>query len=329
MEKSTHKCEIVPVVLEKHPNADTLSTVKIYGYNVCVATKDWEGIDIGAYVVPDSLVPNSGPFMWLFNEANKNIDKEQYRIRVKKLRGVVSMGLLVPAPEGSKIGDDVSEILNVARYEPPEPSSTSGEVEKSPELYTPKYDVDSIYRYEHLFTKGELVNVTEKIHGANGRWVFTNGRFYCGSRGQWKREHTDIIWWKALHGSTELKEFLMSHPDIVVYGEVYGSVQSLKYGHASGKVSMAAFDILNGSTWVDAKEARNMAPTIPWVPLIAARYPFDIEELKILADGPSLIPGAEHMREGIVIKPMKERTCLEIGRVNLKLVSNVFLEKDK
>ncbi len=60
---------------------------------------------------------------------------------------------------------------------------------------------------------------------------------------------------------------------------------------------------------------------LPWVPVISAFMPFDLDVLKSLADGPSLIPGAAHQREGIVVKPIHERTNLEIGRVNLKIGS--------
>lgn len=33
MSKSTHKAEVVPVKLEKHPSADTLSLVRVWGYD--------------------------------------------------------------------------------------------------------------------------------------------------------------------------------------------------------------------------------------------------------------------------------------------------------
>lgn len=57
--KSTHKAEVVPVVLEKHPNADSLSIVKVFGYTVVVNTKQWEGHTKAVYIVPDSLVDAS------------------------------------------------------------------------------------------------------------------------------------------------------------------------------------------------------------------------------------------------------------------------------
>jgi hypothetical protein len=57
--------------------------------------------------------------------------------------------------------------------------------------------------------------------------------------------------------------------------------------------------------------------------------PFVVEWIKNLAEGDSSWPGAEHKREGVVILPQEERTTSELGRVQLKLVSNRYLEKAK
>ena len=52
------------------------------------------------------------------------------------------------------------------------------------------------------------------------------------------------------------------------------------------------------------------------------------ESVKQLADGPSMVEGTEHIREGVVIRPLVERDARNLGRVQLKIVSNAFLEKD-
>lgn len=37
---STHRVEVVPVALERHPNADQLSIAQIYGFSCVVRTAD-------------------------------------------------------------------------------------------------------------------------------------------------------------------------------------------------------------------------------------------------------------------------------------------------
>jgi RNA ligase (TIGR02306 family) len=320
MNKSTHKVEVIEVKLESHPNADSLSVVRVFGgYTCCVKTSDWQDKDLAAYIPPDSVVDSTRPeFAFLARHE---------RIKVKKLRGVVSMGLLMPAPVGAKLGDDVAELLGVTHYEPPLPTSARGDNEPAPKGYHPNYDVDTLRRFTHLFTAGEPVWITEKVDGANCRWCFADGRMYAGSRTTWKKYDKNNLWWKALEQTPAVIKFCEENPHLTVYGEVYGYVQSLRYGTRPGEIRLAVFDILDGTRWLDPEEALQLAPDLPWVPQVAVNMPFDVEAVLALAEGQSLIEGASHLREGIVVKPLRERTDPEIGRVCLKVVSNAYLEK--
>ncbi len=175
-EKSTHKVEVIKInELLKHENADTLSKIKIYDYTCIVQTSGWKIGDLAAWVPPDSIVKTTRPeFAFLAKKAKAD---GTIRIRTMKLRGIVSYGLLVPAPEGMKEGDDAAEILGVEHYDPDvenlvmeklskKITMTGGEVAKAPRGTYPKYDVDAFMEYgRKVFVEGELVAVTEKIHG--------------------------------------------------------------------------------------------------------------------------------------------------------------------
>jgi RNA ligase (TIGR02306 family) len=319
---STHRVEVVPVHLEPHPNADSLSIVRVFdGYTVCVRTADWIGRELGAYIPPDSVVPDTEQFAFLDGHR---------RIKVRRLRGIISMGLLIPAPEGSAIGDDVAALLGVTHYDPPLPISTGGESIKPPPGYRPAFDVESLRRYATVFIPGETVFVSEKVHGANGRFTYLeDGGFFCGSRTEWKQESADNLWWRALRETQGLRDFLTAHPGVTVYGEVYGQVQDLRYGTKRGEVRFAAFDILAGSEWKDPIAARDLSTPfgLPWVPTIAAAIPFELDRILELAEGPSLVPGADHVREGCVVKPLHERTDPIVGRVCLKVIGNGYMER--
>jgi RNA ligase (TIGR02306 family) len=365
---STHRVEVFEITeLEKHPNADSLSIAYCAGYQVVVRTADWRLGALGAYVPPDSLVPVDRP-EFSFLDAGRGRTYE--RVRVAKLRGELSMGLLVPAPEGSLPGDNVAEALGVVPYvsKQEQKEMFGGESVAPPPGIWLKYDLENFHRYaDDIFYEGEEIIATEKIHGANAkftatyelpedgvepselpwrtdftRWAtktlpddtgarevrFLEGyaKLHAGSRTLWKEYSPKNLWWRALSQDERLIQLLANFPDIAVYGEVFGAVQDLRYGFDPGAVTFRAFDILKNGRWMDYDAARDLADAfgVAWVPVVY-RGPFDKKLLTELAEGPSCIDGADHIRDGIVVRPKRERTHVRCGRVKLKLVSNAYL----
>ena len=324
--KSTHRVEVVRLgAIEKHPNADALGVVHVYGYTCCVRLADWHAGDLAAYVVPDSLVPVDRPEFRFLADASKG--RTHHRIKVRTMRGVVSQGLLVRAPEGSKEGDDVADVLGVTRYVPPEPVSMSGPAESPPEE-RPSYDVESFQRYASVLLPGEDVVVTEKVHGTSARYSFQDGRMWCGTRVNWRVDVEGSVWWRVLRENPSIEAMLRAEPGWTLYGEIYGALQDLTYGAKKGELRFAGFDLLDASlgTWQDADVARANAARhgVPWVPLLW-RGPFDTASVVALAEGPSLL--GPNIREGCVVLPVHERRHPEIGRVQLKIVGNGYLER--
>jgi RNA ligase (TIGR02306 family) len=192
--------------------------------------------------------------------------------------------------------------------------------------------VEPLASYPKVIPDGAHVVVSEKIHGAQGRFLWDGTKFYCGSKNEWKKEGPTNIWWKALYSTPALKDWLQAHPGVVVFGEVYGSgVQDLEYGLKNGDVRVAVFDVWNKHfmAWknVNAEMDTHM---LPWVPMLVADVwtKETIPDIMKLADGPSWIKGAKHLREGIVIRTAEEMTNPELGRIIVKVVSNAYLERE-
>lgn len=327
MSLSTHKVEVVPVKLNPHPSADRLEIVEVFGgYPCCVVKGQFQDGDLAAYIPPDSVVDVSRPEFAFLAKG----EKKAHRVKCVKLRGVQSFGLLMPAPPGTQIGDDVAEHFGVIHYEPEmKGACTGGEAEQAPAALTwlSRYDIDALRRYSSVFEPGEQVQVTEKIHGANSRYAWADGRMWCGSRSEWKKEDPQSLWWRAL--TREMTAWCRDHPEHILYGEVYGNVQSLRYGLGNG-VAFAAFDVLfpDGQFMAASALRGHLAAwSVPQVPLIGL-VPFDFGLMAALAEGPSLVPGADHIREGVVVKPMVERYHQAVGRVILKIVGEGYLSAD-
>ena len=260
-------------------------------------------------------------------------------------------------------GQDIAEFLGVTHYDPPEDQVVTGTNEsavrskKIPRTFRgwvnfikrwihgerreggpalPVYDVEALKKYMNVFQEGEMVYASEKIHGSNARYCYSKGLFgwgymYAGSRQLWKALNSNCTWCRALEDNPWIEAWCKLHPGYALYGEVTPTQKSkgftFDYGR-SDKVQFFPFDIRTpDGKWVEMSDLL-WYNIIDYAPPKIYDGPFCFEKLKALADGPSFVEGAGHIREGIVIKATPEREAHNLGRVQLKIVSNAFLEKD-
>lgn len=323
---STHKVEVVQLGdIEKHPNADTLGITKVFGYTAIVRLADWNPGDLAVYVEPDYVVDGSEPVFSFLGEG-------LHRIKCKRLRGVWSQGLLVPAPEGSAPGDNVMGYLGITRYEPPadkvmriaDPGSCASVCDELRGL--PKYDLENLRRYAGVFTPGEKVYWSEKLHGANARYSCVDGQMWAGSRTLWRKLDVHSWWTAAMARCPWIEEWCRSNPGKVLYGEIIGT-QDLRYGLPNGEVDFRAFDIRNPDfSFMDVDD---FVKELDADKRCYGEYTeFDLPALEDISRSNSwLYP--KHVAEGIVVRPLVERVDRSVGRVSLKLVSDRYLERSK
>ena len=326
---SNHEVSLVQVYPETHPNADKLDVCKVFGYSCVVGKGQFEPGAIAAFIPPDSLVDTNRPeFSFDFLKKSAKLDG-LVRIKCQRLRGVLSEGLLIPFSGAA--GENVADKLGVVHYEPAV-EAVNGEPHKTGVLNSvvappgreglAKYDVENFKRYGDSLEDGEIVAITEKIHGANGRWCYSNGQYYAGSRGHWYREDKSNIWWKALYSHPEIKAFCKANPNLTVYGEAYGNVQALRYG-IPNQVKILVFDIMEGRDNWKSVLWRYEHDYLPWVPLLYLG-PLVRQDALQLAEGASIVSGAGHVREGVVVKPIVERRDNHVGRVQLKIIGEGY-----
>jgi hypothetical protein len=168
MTKSTHRVEVFEIQdLQPHPNADRLELTTVWGYT-CIVPKDKYKVgDLAAYIPPDSVVPETEEFSFLWTGKDSPTEKDR-RIRAVRLRGILSAGLVIDAPEGSSAGDDVAEHIGVTHYEPPPQNlGTGSQWVKGPPipLVNTAYDLENGFRYYDVIPEGTFVHITEKLHG--------------------------------------------------------------------------------------------------------------------------------------------------------------------
>ena len=324
---STHTASVVRLEkVYKHPNADSLDVVEIGGWSCRTRLGDFKPGDLGVFVEPDTLVPvDEQEFAFLAQVAEVKDGKA--RIKAKRLRGIASFGLLIHARPGWEEGHDAWGDLRLEHYEPPiRGANTSGEDASAPDVYHVKYDIESLRKYADVIQEGTEVEITEKIHGANSRFVFEakTGQLHVGSHTRRKKQDPKNLWWRVAE-RYRLAEALAAYPDHVFYGETFGQVQDLKYGAQKDELFLAVFDIMKDGRWLYAELVHEICRSagLPYVPILY-RGPWH-RDLCSYADGPSTFPHANHLREGCVVKPAEPAFDPQIGRVILKLVSVDYL----
>jgi tRNA-binding EMAP/Myf-like protein len=386
--KANHQVNIVRIAeVKEHTNADSLEVIPIGEYQVVSRKGQFNVGDLGVYIQPDSVCPQTEPFRFIWNdhvEIDGTVSEKRRRITVRKFRGEWSEGLLLPVSDFGlhqtangylsylesyffKEGDDVSDFLKITHYDP-DTESTKGENSNAPKLRKkyprtfkgwykwfirkvnsffrkgpldgkhdsislgiPTYDVDALKNYPHTFEDGEQVIVTEKIHGSNARYIFLDGIMYAGSRNLWKSADSSCIFRRNLKENPWIEEWCRAHEGYVLWGEIGPSQKGFDYGTKTGKLFFFVFDVRTPEgKWLDREhdEAGLLAQIMDHSVPILYQGPYNLEEIKKHVDGTSKVPGAKHIREGVVIKTQVEGHARGIGRKQMKIVSNAYLEKE-
>lgn len=266
-------------------------------------------------------------------------------------------------PIGNKkveIGDNVAEFFGVEKYVPVVPTSMDGLMKG---LYEARFDFDieNIKAFPDLFTDGEEVEVTEKLHGTFCRLsflpdiapdpeLFGDGRCVISTKGMGADGLTFInvpqndrnLYVRSMSPLMDQFQATAEHlyPDCRVHlmGEVFGpGVQDLHYGLAEKQ--FAAFEVAvsdnQGTTYLDAADKTTFFATlgVSRVPLLY-RGPYSFEVIDKLASGSTTVSkklDAEHgpcVREGVVITAAgdQQKRVLALGKRLRPILKHVSVE---
>lgn len=384
---STFSVSVVRIkAIEPITGADAIELAVVGDYRSVVMKGVFKPGDLGIYIPEAAIVPT-----WLLRRIGlegKLAGPSKNRVKAIKLRGCLSQGVLMevgrcldelervhhfvltPREEscGDNLtlgdsmndvveGDDLAALLGITKWEPPIPTSLSGEVYAAGQHLTVAYDIENVKRFPDVLEDGELVVYTEKIHGTfcgvglvpvshkdpkhyKGEFVvFSKG---LGSQGLCFKEtdkNEQNVYFRALNKCgifDKLREIRdacdnsIADRPLFILGEVYGAgIQDA--GWYSDDVAFRMFDMGSGfrgdQHYFDyvVKLMLSKAFGIDMVPTLY-RGPHSKEEMLKWTSGKESVSGTErNMREGVVVTPMVERYQPDLGRVILKSVSEQYL----
>jgi hypothetical protein len=341
--------------------ADMIELAIVDGWKVVVAKNVGHKVgDMVVYCEIDSFLPIKDEFEFLRKSSFKKMgDQEGFRLKTSKLRGVTSQGLILPlsvfegygyrvsenllnenpALEPNRsiispsdmielvVGNDVTEVLGIVKYEPPVPAELAGKVKGMFPSFIRKTDEGRIQNlaseYEEM--KKHTYYVTEKLDGSSATFYYKDGEFGVCSRNLELLETEGNTFWKVareLDLENKMKEYGMN---ISIQGELIGeSVQGNPYKIKGQTVRFFnLFDIdlqVYHSLSVFKETMKELG--LETVPVLRTNFklPDTIDELLKMADGKSeLNPNFD--REGVVIRSL-DRT------ISFKVISNKFLLKN-
>lgn len=315
-----------------HPieGADAIETAIIgNGWPVVVRKGQYKPQDRIIYYPKDSLMPPE--ILERIGLTGKLSGSNKNRVKAIKLRGQLSIGIVEPAAADLPEDECLAERLGIKHYE--------AEIEWQREVGIQlrgrqrpkppgfiKYDLENI-RSKDPFIEGEEVICEEKLDGSHLSLCLIDGVFYVNSRNLCiERDENNSYWKAAIRHGIEEKARSLGINNFWMEGELL-PITKLTYGLK--EIQARFYEVRVEDRFFDYDEARELFSKLELpVPPVLYRGPYNKELPNAHAIGKETVSGQSlHIREGCVIRPVKERFQHRLGRVIMKSVNPEYLLK--
>ncbi len=320
--------------------ADAIECAIIGGWTVVTKKGEYNAGDLAVYCEIDSFIPTAiAPYLTKPGQNPKTFEGiEGERLRTVKLRGQLSQGLLLPYATCGKIcaeGEDVSELLGIAKYEAPVPAELAGEVRGMFPSFVPKTDQERVQNLRHeldtWLTDDELHwEVTEKLEGSSMTVYVRDGEVGVCSRNLDLKPNADNSLWRAANKYNLPAKLVGIGRNIAVQGELVGNgIQGNIYQMRDQDFLVYdIYDIDAGRYFTPAERKAltaelglNHCPVLAYAARLTDTLGLtDLEQVLKFAEGKSVMGMIGCEREGLVFK------CHERS-VSFKAISNRYLLK--
>lgn len=326
------KLASIQQITELHPieGADRIELAKVMGWNLVVKKGEFQPQDKCVFFEIDSVLPSS-------NHNFSFMEKTNYRVKTMKMKGVISQGLALPLsilPAGNwNEGDDVTEILEVTKYEPPA-KFVAGDVKGKFPFYVPKTDVLRLQSAMEMLDelKGHPYNITIKYDGTSATFAHRNGEFDVCSRNLSLKESKDSVYWKIVRKYC-LQEKLGELGNFAIQGEICGpGIQKNRLGLSEPDLFIFdIYDIDNQKylSWFDRISLIHIHQLGKGVKPLIVGDCFDLLDFDFLQDyvEKHKYEPSGHQVEGIVIRPNEDLHTSQGDRLIFKIISKEYLLK--
>lgn len=355
------------VALDPIEGADKIEVATILGWHVVVEKGKYKVGDLIVYCEVDSLIPLRTEFIHLQDYcAVKNVyvdgkSRWGYRIKTAKLRGQISQGIVFaldvlvanvmvdgkpqrdiidwanPMYRGEPLqaGLDVTEHLDICKYEMPLPSDLAGKARGGWPGFMPKTDEPRLQGMPGLLDKYKDLTfyATEKIDGSSVTLFIKNDEMHCAGRTiDWLDDGKNVIWRVAKELNIEAKLRELGYADrIALQGEIFGpGIQGNPLRQSRATIRFYnAYDWVRGSYLPYAEFTKLIADMgLELVPVITDNFKLlpTVDDMVAYANRDSVL-NPDVKLEGVVFRPLDEYKDPDIGRLSFKVISPEYLLK--
>ena len=325
------------------PNADAIECATVLGWEVVVRKGEFQVGDPVIYAEIDSWLPHDLIDLSKGNEPREYNGVKGERLRTVRLRGQISQGIILPVSvliskcniDDIAFGDDLSELLNIQKYEKPIEAHLQGLARGNFPSWLRKTDQD---RIQNVYGKikdrlAERWIIEEKLDGSSMTVGYNeDGVVVCSRNLSLKLEgNEENTFVKTATDSGILTALEKYGRNLGISGELIGNkIQGGRY--FINEYRWYVFDILDVNTqkYVSFEERnkilddlRELGATIRQTPVITTTLNLNelsVKDLLILAEGKSVL-SQKTEREGLVFKNQVNPD------LSFKAISNKFLLK--
>ncbi len=333
--------------------ADAIECAVVGGWTVVVKKSEYKPGDLAVYCEIDSWIPvEIAPFLVKGKEPREFEGVKGERLKTIKLRGQLSQGLLLPMSvlnverDGvvyetlADEGCDVSDVLNIKKWEKAIPAQLAGQVRGNFPTLIPKTDQE---RCQNLTKEigaaietGLAFEITEKLEGSScTMYLDVEGEFHVCSRNMdLKLDENNSFWRAAIKYNVEQKMHDAGLFGVAIQGELIGpGIQGNIYKLSD--IEFRVFDVYSiaQGAYLSPPVRQVLIKQIDLLHVPTLAYSAKlldtlgittVEGLLAFAEGKSLFgaAGLEPEREGVVFKQVD-------GGMTFKAISNKYLLGEK
>lgn len=322
--------------------ADRIECVHVLGWQ-CVANKGQFKVgDHCVYMEVDSFLPLSDGFEFLRSSSFKKSEilGEGFRLKTLNFRGQISQGLVQPLsilPEGNyELGDDVTSLLGIKKWEVEERVTNSGTVIGDFPAGIPKTDELRVQSHPELIDEFKAVKgyyVSTKMDGTSVTMYWKDGHFgICGRNYEYADDNKCAMWKYAHENGIPKRVAENNLPNIAIQGEFCGAgIQKNRLKLVKPEWYVFTMLDLDSRRRLSLAKMRELCELLKlkMVPVEEEKEVFEYDSVEVLLERAKGKYTSGMNKEGVVIRPIESIYSKAIeGPLSMKVLNNDYLLKE-